>query len=49
MDCPTCFQKITVPQAPASDDQKFILTGSKVTEKKTSVAAAAVSVAAAPN
>jgi DNA-directed RNA polymerase subunit RPC12/RpoP len=37
MDCPTCFQKITVPQAPASEDQKFILTGSKVTEKKTSV------------
>jgi DNA-directed RNA polymerase subunit RPC12/RpoP len=34
MDCPTCFQKITVPQAPASDDQKFILTGSQVTEKK---------------
>jgi DNA-directed RNA polymerase subunit RPC12/RpoP len=46
MDCPTCFQKITVPQAPASDDQKFILTGSKVTEKKTSVPAAAGDVAA---
>jgi DNA-directed RNA polymerase subunit RPC12/RpoP len=46
MDCPTCFQKITVPQAPASDDQKFILTGSKVTEKKTSVPAAAGGVAA---
>jgi DNA-directed RNA polymerase subunit RPC12/RpoP len=41
MDCPTCFQKITVPQAPASDEQKFILTGSKVTEKRTSVLAAA--------
>jgi DNA-directed RNA polymerase subunit RPC12/RpoP len=37
MECPTCFQKITVPQAPSSDDQKFILTGSKVTEKKISV------------
>jgi hypothetical protein len=37
MDCPTCFQKITAPQAPGSDDQKFILTGSKVVEKKTSV------------
>ena len=36
MECPTCFQKITVPQAPASGDQKFILTGSKVTPKKTS-------------
>lgn len=33
MDCPTCFQKITVPQAPAGDDQKFILTGSQVSEK----------------
>ncbi len=32
MDCPTCFQKITVPQASA-EGQKFILTGSKVTEK----------------
>jgi DNA-directed RNA polymerase subunit RPC12/RpoP/regulation of enolase protein 1 (concanavalin A-like superfamily) len=46
MDCPTCFQKITVPQAPASDDQKFILTGSKVTEKKTSLLAGGRGVAA---
>ncbi|MGA3267682.1 MAG: hypothetical protein ABSE16_12755 [Verrucomicrobiota bacterium] len=30
MECPTCFQKITVPQAPASADPKFIITGSKV-------------------
>jgi DNA-directed RNA polymerase subunit RPC12/RpoP len=30
MDCPTCFQKITVPQAPAGLDQKLIITGSKV-------------------
>jgi DNA-directed RNA polymerase subunit RPC12/RpoP len=29
MECPTCFQKIVVPQAP-SDEQKFILTGTKV-------------------
>jgi hypothetical protein len=29
MECPTCFQKIIVPQAPA-DEQKFILTGTKV-------------------
>jgi regulation of enolase protein 1 (concanavalin A-like superfamily) len=36
MDCPTCFQKITVPQAPTSADQKFILTGSKVEEKRPS-------------
>jgi len=33
MDCPTCFQKITVPQAPATEDQKFILTGTKKTER----------------
>jgi len=26
MECPTCFQKITVPQAPASEEQKLILT-----------------------
>src|SRR5215469_5996943 len=29
MQCPTCFQQIVVPQAP-SQEQKFILTGSKV-------------------
>ncbi|HTR42312.1 MAG TPA: hypothetical protein VMH87_11915 [Pseudomonadales bacterium] len=29
MECPTCFQKIIVPQAP-SEEQKFILTGTKV-------------------
>jgi hypothetical protein len=34
MDCPTCFQKITAPQAPAPD-AKFILTGTKVTERIT--------------
>jgi hypothetical protein len=33
MECPTCFQKITAPQAPASDDPKFILTGTKVGER----------------
>ena len=32
MQCPTCFQKIVVPQAP-SEEQKFILTGSKVGER----------------
>jgi DNA-directed RNA polymerase subunit RPC12/RpoP len=30
MECPTCFQKITVPQAPSSADSKFIITGTKV-------------------
>jgi DNA-directed RNA polymerase subunit RPC12/RpoP len=33
MECPTCFQKIVAPQAPAPDS-KFILTGTKLTEKK---------------
>ena len=34
MECPTCFQKITAPQAPApGDDQKFVLTGTKVGER----------------
>ena len=36
MECPTCFQKITAPQAPAPD-AKFILTGTKVSEKRISV------------
>jgi DNA-directed RNA polymerase subunit RPC12/RpoP len=30
MECPTCFQKITVPQAPSTSDPKFIITGTKV-------------------
>ncbi len=34
MECPTCFQKITAPQATVSDEHKFILTGSKFVEKK---------------
>lgn len=34
MDCPTCFQKITVPQAPTSQEQKFILTGTHAGEKR---------------
>jgi DNA-directed RNA polymerase subunit RPC12/RpoP len=33
MECPTCFQKITAPQAPASDDPKFIITGTKAGER----------------
>jgi DNA-directed RNA polymerase subunit RPC12/RpoP len=37
MDCPTCFQKIVAPQAPAPGS-KFILTGSKYTEKKITAA-----------
>jgi len=30
MECPTCFQKITAPQAPAEGTHKFILSGTKV-------------------
>ena len=33
MECPTCLQKITAPQAPASADQKFILTGKKLDDR----------------
>jgi hypothetical protein len=47
MECPTCFQKITAPQAPASD-AKFILTGTKVSEKKISVRGMDVSVVSEP-
>ena len=32
-ECPTCFQKITVPQAPEGENQKFIITGTKVGER----------------
>ena len=28
LECPTCFQQIIVPQAPASEDTKFILSAS---------------------
>jgi DNA-directed RNA polymerase subunit RPC12/RpoP len=30
IECPTCFQKIVVPQAPTSQDTKFILSASQV-------------------
>lgn len=33
MECPTCFQKVVAPQAPAPD-AKFILTGTVYAEKK---------------
>jgi hypothetical protein len=36
MECPTCFQKITAPQAPSSDEQKFIITGTKKSERPVS-------------
>ena len=47
MECPTCFQKITAPQAPTAD-AKFILTGTKVSEKKISVRGLDTPAAATP-
>jgi len=41
MDCPTCFQKIIVPQAPENADQKFIITGTQYSEKPAMVPKAA--------
>src|SRR5262245_57188966 len=34
LECPTCFQKIVVPQAPASPDSKFILSASQVNKPR---------------
>jgi len=34
MECPTCFQKVVAPRAPASADSKLILSGQKYVEKK---------------
>jgi DNA-directed RNA polymerase subunit RPC12/RpoP len=34
IECPTCFQKIVVPQAPASQDTKFILSASQVAKPR---------------
>src|ERR1700742_2093945 len=33
MDCPTCFQKIIVPQAPSDTNQRLILTGTKASDR----------------
>jgi hypothetical protein len=32
--CPTCFRKIVVPQAPATDDPKFVLSASEVNKPR---------------
>ncbi len=48
MECPTCFQKITAPQAPATDDPKFIITGTKVGERPIPAAVADAGAAPAP-
>ncbi|MEI8289117.1 MAG: hypothetical protein WCH99_06555 [Verrucomicrobiota bacterium] len=47
MECPTCFQKIAAPQAPMADS-KFILTGTKVSGKKTPVRGADPAATIAP-
>ena len=40
MECPTCFQKIVAPQAPATNDPKLIIKGTKAGERpvQTSIA-----------
>lgn len=49
MECPTCFQKIVVPQAPTSEDQKFIIQGTKAgTERPLPAAVAGAAPAPAP-
>jgi len=35
MECPTCYQKIVAPQAPADSNSKFVITGQKYVERKT--------------
>ena len=41
IECPTCFQKIFVPQAPATPDSKFILSATQVGKPRPGSAAAA--------
>jgi len=45
IDCPTCFQKIVVPHAPADDTSKFILSATQAPGKRpvTEIAEAPVS------
>jgi DNA-directed RNA polymerase subunit RPC12/RpoP len=38
MKCPTCFQMIIAPQAPATPDQKLILLGKRAMAKATTTA-----------
>jgi hypothetical protein len=48
MECPTCFQKITAPQAPETDDPKFIIAGTKVGERPIPTAEADLGAATVP-
>src|SRR5436190_24338240 len=34
LECPTCFQKVVVPQAPSSGDSKFIISASQVSKPR---------------
>jgi hypothetical protein len=34
LECPTCFQRIVVPQAPASEDTKFILSAAQAAKPR---------------
>ena len=36
MECPSCFQRIIVPQGAASDDVELVITGSKARRRSTS-------------
>jgi hypothetical protein len=36
LDCPTCFRKIVVPQAPLSTESKFVLSASEATRPRPS-------------
>ncbi len=40
LDCPTCFRKIVVPQAPASADPKFVLSASEASKPRASTVGA---------
>ena len=34
LECPTCFRKIVIPQAPASPDSKFVVSASEVSKPR---------------
>lgn len=48
IECPTCFQKIVVPQAPASAETKFILSAAQVGKPRPVPAEAAANSAPPP-
>lgn len=48
MACPTCFRKLVVPQAPASESQNFVLTAAEVPSRPTTTATGKVAESSAP-